>query len=111
MFPKIKFVIKEYSPEIMVILFSWIVLVSMFDHYLTIKLQDVIIHTEQNPIGRLLIKIDGGSVALFMTLKMFFLWIIFISIFYLYKWKKHYALITLKTLALLQTILVWYLLM
>jgi len=110
MFPKLKSIIKFYSPEIMVILFSWIVIVSMIDHYLTIKLQDTIHDTEQNPLGLLLIKLDGGSVALFMTLKMFFLWIIFISIFYLYKWKKHYALITLKTLALLQTILVWYLL-
>ena len=111
MFPKLKVIIEKNLSEIMVILFSWIVLVSMLDHYYTIKLQDAIIQNEKNPIGLFLIKLDGGSVALFMTLKMFFLWIIFISILYLYKWKKHYALITLKTLALLQTILAWYLLM
>ena len=50
--------------------FIWILLVSMVDHYLAIKLQDVMLEFEWNPLGILLIRLDGGSVALFMTIKM-----------------------------------------
>ena len=89
----------------------WIILISLIDHYLTIKLSDTIIDMERNPIGVFLIDLDGGSVALFMTLKMLFLWVIFGIILLMYRWKKCYAWIALKTLAMIQTFLLLYLLL
>ena len=32
--------------------FLWILLVSLIDHYFTIKLQDTILEEEQNPVGK-----------------------------------------------------------
>ncbi len=43
--------------------------VEVYDVYWSIKLQDVLLDNEQNPIGRFLISLDGGDVALFMALK------------------------------------------
>lgn len=81
---------------------------SLVDHYLTIKLQEVIIQMEENPLGLFLIHIDNGSVALFMTLKMAFLWVIYFILLMLYKVKRVYAIIPLIFLSLVQLILVFY---
>lgn len=88
--------------------FWWIFLVSMVDHYLTIKLQETILTSEKNPLGLWLIKLDGGSVALFMTLKMTFLWFIYFILLNLYKVKKIYAIIPLIVLSIVQLLLVIY---
>ena len=71
--------------KFLVLAFTWIWLISMLDHYMTIKMQETILDYEQNPIGSFLINLDSGSVALFMTAKMMCLWIIasiIISIYY-----------------------------
>tara|TARA_R100001244_G_scaffold125623_2_gene95627 strand:+ start:151 stop:465 length:315 start_codon:yes stop_codon:yes gene_type:complete len=96
--------------KILVFGFVWILLISLIDHYLTIKFQDNIVVSERNPIGVWLIQIDGGSVALFMTLKMACLWIIATFLLRLYKIKKQLAYIGLGTLSLAQLLLVFYLL-
>lgn len=88
--------------------FIWILLVSMVDHYLAIKLQDVMLEFEWNPLGILLIHLDGGSVALFMTLKMGFLWIIAGIILKLYEYKKSYAYAAIGVLSILQLILIFF---
>jgi len=90
--------------------FSWILLVSLIDHYLTIKFQSNVINSERNPLGRLLIYIDGNSVALFMTAKMAFLWVIAVILLKLFQFKKHYAYAGLATLSIVQLLLVLYLL-
>lgn len=89
--------------------FWWIFLVSMMDHYLTIKLQEVILDTERNPLGLWLIHLDGGSVALFMTFKMSFLWLIYFIVLFLYKVKRTWAIIILLSLSFFQLLLVFYL--
>lgn len=43
--------------------------VEVYDVYWSIKLQDVLLDSELNPVGRFLISLDGGDVALFMALK------------------------------------------
>lgn len=88
--------------------FIWILLVSMVDHYLAIKLQDVMLEFEWNPLGILLIRLDGGSVALFMTIKMGFLWVIAGIILKLYEYKKKYAYAAIGVLSLLQLILIFF---
>lgn len=96
--------------KILVFGFMWILLISLIDHYLTIKFQDNIIATERNPIGAWLIQIDGRSVALFMTLKMGGLWIIAATLLILYKTKKRLAYLGLAALSIAQLLLVFHLL-
>lgn len=43
--------------------------VECYDVYWSIKLQETLYGNELNPIGRFLISLDGGDVALFMTMK------------------------------------------
>jgi len=87
--------------------FLWVLLVSLVDHYLTIKLQDGILDAEQNPVGKFLIQVDG-SVALFMTAKMLCLWIIFFILLSIYKDSKIKAYICVSALSIVQLFLVFY---
>jgi len=91
-----------------VFLFVWVWFVSMVDHYLTIKLSQTIMQDEKNPIGRWLLEVDGGNPALFMTIKMICLWIIFLSCLKIYQWKPRNCLIVLSVLSLAQLLLVFY---
>jgi len=99
---------KTFTDLVFSVLFWWIFLVSMVDHYLTIKLQETILTDEKNPLGVYLIHLDGGSVALFMTLKMAFLWLMYFILLELYKVRKKYAIIPMIVLSIIQLILVFY---
>jgi hypothetical protein len=90
------------------IMMFWVWGVSMWDHYLTIKLQHEIMLHEKNPLGLLLLGADGGSVALFMTVKMIGLWLIFFITLGLYRWRKPYGLSAMLLLSLIQLYLVLY---
>ena len=48
----------------------FISLVASYDSYLAVKLRDTLYSEELNPLGRLLIRMDNGDVALFMGAKM-----------------------------------------
>jgi hypothetical protein len=52
-------------------LLAWLFVgfVECYDVYWSIKLQDTLYGNELNPIGRFLISLDGGDIALFMTMK------------------------------------------
>ena len=89
-------------------IFIWVLLVSMLDHYLTIKLESTILGEEKNPIGLSLIKANGGSVALFMTIKMLFLWMIAGILLILYQFKKRMAYAGVIALGIVQLWLVSY---
>ena len=62
---------RSHSIHRLLFLLVWLFVgfVEVYDVYWSIKLQDVLIDTEQNPIGRFLLSLDGGDVALFMALK------------------------------------------
>ena len=89
-------------------MFVWIWLVSMLDHYLTIKLSETINDMERNPIGRFLLDSDNGSVALFMTAKMMGLWAICLVLIMLYKWRVNVALLSAFILSAIQLALIFY---
>ena len=88
------------------VLFLWIWGVSMLDHYLTIKLQQVIVSEEQNPVGSWLLELDGGNPALFMTVKMSLLWVVALILLCVYKWRPKVALVCLVALSIAQLFLV-----
>lgn len=51
------------------LLWFFISFVEVYDIYLSLKYQDTLYENELNPIGKFLIDLDGGDVALFMTAK------------------------------------------
>ncbi len=88
--------------------FIWIWLISMLDHYATIKLQHDILENEKNPLGTFLINIDSGSVALFMTVKMICLWFIACIILSIYQENKVRAYLSIVALGMCQLLLLLY---
>jgi hypothetical protein len=91
------------------VMFFWVWMVSMIDHYLTIKLSATINQEERNPIGIFLLELDRGSPALFMTTKMICLWIIAILTYKIYQWRPHVAIVSLVSLSIVQLILIIFL--
>ncbi len=89
-------------------MFFWIWLVSMVDHYYTIKLSATIVQEEKNPIGKWLLHLDGGSPAFFMTIKMSALWLIAYLIYKIYNWRPYAAIASLISLSLVQLALIFY---
>lgn len=94
--------------KFLVLAFTWIWLISMLDHYMTIKMQETILDYEQNPIGSFLISLDSGSVALFMTAKMMCLWIIASIIISTYQESRVKAYIYAIVLCIVQFLLLLY---
>ncbi len=94
--------------KFLVFAFMWVWLVSMLDHYITIKMNDTILEDEQNPLGTFLINIDSGSVALFMTVKMICLWVIAGIILSIYQENKTRAYICIVALCIAQLFLLLY---
>jgi hypothetical protein len=99
---------KRLSLPLFIALFIWVLLVSMIDHYYTIKLEHTILLEERNPVGLYFINLDGGSVALFMTIKMISLWGIGLILYILYKRKRAYAWAGVISLSIAQLLLVYY---
>ncbi len=99
---------KNLKPTLFVFLCIFVFVVSMMDHYYTIKLDHYILIEERNPVGLYLINLDGGTVALFMTLKMISLWIIGLILYLLYKRKRSYAWAGIISLSIVQLLLVYY---
>ena len=54
---------------VFVAMLAWIAFVSCFDIYCSFLTEEVLAESEENPIGRWLIALDGGSIHLFMKVK------------------------------------------
>ena len=83
--------------------------ISAIDIYWAIVLQDVILETEQNPLGRFLINISDGNIALFMCLKVVGLVVVLGILTLLYFYKKRTAWISILGVSIFQLWLLWYL--
>ena len=89
----------------------WITIgiISAIDVYWSIVNQSVLWEMEQNPIGRYLIEKDGGSIALFMAIKVGGTIIALGVLVFLYHWKQKYAWPIIIILTLAQLSLLSYL--
>lgn len=87
-----------------------IVTVSAIDIYWLIRNSNVILEYEQNPMGTWLIHKDNGSVALFTSVKMLGTFLVITILSTLYRVHALKTLIVSGILALLQLILLCYLL-
>lgn len=83
--------------------------VSSYDVYCSIKYQSTLLANEENPIGRLLIEMDGGDVALFMTVKMIGTTLVLLSLPYLRRRDAKLGWVSISCVAAFQTWLFFYL--
>ena len=90
-------------------LWIWIAFVSSFDVYLTIRLEDVIKESEQNPIARAIMEYDDWNVSKFIGIKMFCTIFVLGVLTATYFFSKKHAYSIILSIALFQTILIWYL--
>lgn len=60
-----------YRGGLWIFAIQWLTIgiISAIDCYWSIRLQDSLYENEENPIGRYLIELDDGGIALFMMLK------------------------------------------
>lgn len=96
----------------LVLLWSCIALiasVSMYDVYWSFKTQDVLVEFEKNPIGTWLINMDGGDIALFMTVKMMGTMAVILAIPAIYFARRTWGLIVCVSLAIFQLLLFGFL--
>jgi cytochrome b subunit of formate dehydrogenase len=84
-------------------------IISSVDIYWAIANQDMMMELEENPIGRYLIGVDDGSIALFMSVKVAGTIIALGSLVFLYHWKQKYAWPIIITITLAQFFLLSYL--
>tara|TARA_R110002051_G_scaffold256769_1_gene315840 strand:+ start:387 stop:896 length:510 start_codon:yes stop_codon:yes gene_type:complete len=91
--------------------FLWfsIGLISAVDVYWSIVLQDVLVETELNPMGKFLINIASGDIALFMCFKVAGLVVVLGLLTVLYSYKKRLAWMSIVGVAIFQFWLLWYL--
>ena len=100
---------KEYYKYYFALLWLSIGLISSVDLYWCIKNQHIMAQTEENPIGRYLIELDQGDVALFMGVKVAGTVMALGALIFLYHWKKRYAWIVTIVLSIAQFCLLYYL--
>jgi len=85
--------------------------VECLDVYYSIKLQDSLYENELNPVGRYLIRLDGGNVAIFMAVKVATISIVMASLPLLYCFRKKLAWILLGIFSLKKALLLSILLL
>ena len=84
-------------------------LISAIDLYWAVKNQQIMLHNEENPIGRYLIGLDNGSVALFMGIKMAGTILALGFLIVLYHYRRLYAWLSMVSLTIAQFLLLYYL--
>lgn len=85
--------------------------VGSIDTGLTVHLRDVLEHTEQNPVARLILASDGWEVSRFIGLKMFGTILVLGIVTYLFKRNAKCGLTVVFTIATFQAFLLLYLLL
>lgn len=93
MMNKKRFKIKMIDLSFYLMLFV-IALVALIDVYFSFKHSDNMTTGEFNPIGRMLIQLDNGSVALFMTLKMLSTMIVLVTLPAIFHVSKKHGYVT-----------------
>ena len=80
---------------------------SAFDIYMSIKTQEYLLGLEMNPVGRWLIRLDDGDVALFMGIKTAGTTLALGILVWLYFHKRSWAWISIFFVSLMQLFVLW----
>ena len=99
------------SLAIFLLLWLLIIAISATDSYLSFKYSDFLYEMELNPVGRWLIELDGGDVALFAGVKLFGTWLAFVMASFLFFKKTSWGLLASLGVACFQGGLLCYLTM
>ena len=83
--------------------------ISAIDIYWAITLQDVLMEIELNPLGRFLIEISDGDIALFMFYKVIGLVVVLGILTILYNYRRRIAWASILGVCIFQLWLLWYL--
>ena len=94
----------------LVSLWLFVAIVAAIDFYASIKLQDTLLRDELNPVGRALIRLDDGSVALFMSVKLIGTSIVLGVLPLIYLIHKRVGFMVLIGVTAFQAWLLWFLL-
>ena len=70
----------RWAITLAVVLWLFVGFVEFYDIYWSIALADTLYENELNPIGKLLIELDGGNVAYFVSLKAMSITLVLVSI-------------------------------
>jgi hypothetical protein len=94
-------VMKKWAILLFAFLLCFYTFVECYDLYWSIRLQTTLYADEVNPLGRLLMDLDGGCVALFMSLKTAALAFVVSSLplLYIYRPKTTLLLLTIAVLS------------
>ena len=87
----------------------FISLVASYDSYLAVKFRDGLYDLELNPLGRMLIRADGGDVALFMGLKMLGTIAVLGILLLLYNYKRNWSMLVTASITLVQMLVLYFL--
>ena len=87
----------------------FIFVVSMIDNLWTYINRDIMLETEQNPIGMWLLTIAGGSVWLFIIVKTITTALACILMAILYRYRTDMGITVIIGVSLAQAALLWYL--
>jgi hypothetical protein len=101
---------RKSSPLILAFIWLFIFFVETYDIYLTVKFQNCLYLQEKNPIGRWLIDLDNGDVALFVAIKVAAIIVVLASVPLLFMVKKKkLAVVCLTALFFCKVALLLYL--
>lgn len=100
----------DRSSMILMALWLFIGTVAAYDVYLSVKYQDTLQFEEVNPLGKWLLQIDNGSVAVFMGCKFLGTLIALGTVILLYCYKRQMGLTVASVLAAVQAFVASYLL-
>ena len=87
----------------------FIFVVSMVDNSWTYINRDIMLETEQNPLGMWLLTIAGGSVLLFIIVKTITTALACALMAILYRYRADMGLAVIVGVSLAQAVLLWYL--
>ena len=90
------------SGVILCIFVAIILFVSMNDVYWSFKTRDTLLEDELNPIGRWLIRLDDGDIALFMTAKMLGTIVVVMVLPWIYRIRRRMGLLVAMALTCFQ---------
>jgi hypothetical protein len=90
-------------------LLVFVAAVSVHDAALVVLNHEVILHYEQNPVGRWLIEANGGEVWMFAAVKLFCTALVCCLVVRVHEWHGHHGLAVAGGLAGFQALLLIYL--
>lgn len=90
-------------------LWMFVGLVSVYDAWLVVAFREIIHYTEQNPVGRLLIRLDSNGISYFLAAKAIGTALVLLALIVVHQLTHRYRHWIMAGVAGFQAWLLWYL--